>query len=70
MAVFGAPCVRCKHLDVSRLLARKGAVCAAFPDGIPQDIIQGMNRHEAPFPGDHGIQFEAEPEKDRAEDAA
>lgn len=33
-------------------------VCAAFPEGIPDAIAYGMNRHTTPFPGDNGIQFE------------
>jgi len=33
-------------------------VCAAFPDGIPNEIAYGKNKHAKPFPGDHGIQYE------------
>jgi len=36
-------------------------VCAAFPDGIPQEIAFGENPHAKPVPGDHGIQFKAGP---------
>ena len=32
--------------------------CAAFPDGIPDDIWEGRNDHAQPVDGDHGIQFE------------
>ncbi len=32
--------------------------CAAFPDGIPQEILDGVNDHHDAYPGDHGIQFE------------
>lgn len=34
-------------------------VCAAFPDGIPEAIAYGQNLHLSPYPGDHGIRFEA-----------
>lgn len=34
-------------------------VCKAFPKGIPSEIAYGDNLHLAPFPGDHGIQFES-----------
>ena len=43
-------------------------VCEAFPDGIPAEIAYGDNPHLKPYPGDNGIQFEAEP-KDVAEQA-
>lgn len=33
-------------------------VCAAFPDGIPDDIAYGDNKHLTKVKGDHGIQFE------------
>lgn len=34
--------------------------CKAFTEGIPDVIAYGDNPHTTPFPGDHGIQFEAE----------
>jgi len=33
--------------------------CFAFPDGIPDDIRAGRNRHSSPIDGDNGLQFEA-----------
>ena len=33
-------------------------VCEAFPDGIPNGIAYGDNKHLKPVEGDHGIQFE------------
>jgi hypothetical protein len=37
--------------------------CDAFPDGdgIPSEIITNEADHREPFPGDHGIQFDALP---------
>jgi hypothetical protein len=46
-----AACVTCKH-------KRDGATCAAFPRGIPRQILSGDNPHTEPVDGDHGIQFE------------
>ena len=31
--------------------------CEAFPDGIPQEIIDGELDHHEPIEGDHGLQF-------------
>jgi hypothetical protein len=33
--------------------------CSAFPDGIPDEIMNGFNNHSAPYPGDRGFQFVA-----------
>lgn len=35
--------------------------CAAFPDGIPEDITRLRVRHNTAYPGDNGIRFEAAP---------
>lgn len=50
-------CVTCEHFD-STAGVREKKRCAAFPDGIPDEIWRGDNDHTAPYPGDHGIQFE------------
>ena len=32
--------------------------CKAFKKRIPESILDGSNKHQVPFPGDNGIQFE------------
>jgi 2'-5' RNA ligase len=31
--------------------------CAAYPDGIPEEIYQNLLDHRDPLPGDHGLQW-------------
>jgi hypothetical protein len=59
---FTPVCGQCRHLREGS----RGAIprCDAFPDGIPTVIWRGDNDHRAPFPGDHGIQFEPLPPED------
>lgn len=56
MYFFPITCSRCKHFDFKDLDEK---ICPAFPDGIPADIWCGRNDHTSPVEGDHGIQYEA-----------
>lgn len=53
---------QCRHFigvsqpDGTELTER--VVCAAFLNGIPNEIAYGDNLHLQPFPGDHGIQYD------------
>lgn len=44
-------CFDCRHY-------RDDYRCAAFPAGIPDDILTNAADHRRPHPGDHGIRFE------------
>lgn len=49
--VIVTACARCvrRHDD--------GVTCDAFPEAIPEQILDGELDHKKPFPGDHGLQF-------------
>ena len=48
---FNLQCERCRHFELPNF-------CAAFPDGIPEELRIGPTEHTQPYPGDHGIRFE------------
>lgn len=48
-------CLFCRHLR------EDGTRCAAFPEGIPDEILFCGHDHRLPFEGDRGIRFELKP---------
>ncbi|MCW3101083.1 MAG: hypothetical protein JWL77_6701 [Chthonomonadaceae bacterium] len=56
-------CAVCKHLEdqIRFINGVPVSCCAAFPDGIPKEIMDGWHDHRLPYPGDHGIQLELIP---------
>ena len=61
--VISPLCVGCRHFkgfDVSQ----DSYTCAAFPRGIPIEILTWKVEHRKPYPGDHGILFERKRETD------
>ncbi len=56
MIGLGPRCIYCKHFN-----KRGRGSCPAFPNGIPGRILLGTIDHVNPYEGDHGIQFELDP---------
>jgi len=48
------PCLICKHYH----LESEGVSCDAFPESIPDEIVEGQVTHDRPYDGDHGLVFE------------
>jgi hypothetical protein len=59
---LGMPiCLYCTHFN--RDSSGYGLRCEAFPDGIPDIIIESQADHRRPINGDRGIQFEPDCER-------
>ena len=57
MTSYPAPiCYTCSHL-------REEMTCEAFPEGIPDDILESRADHRQPYPGDNGIHYEQDPDR-------
>jgi hypothetical protein len=50
-------CYSCVHLTA----VEYEMTCAAYPDGIPTEILESVVDHRLPYAGDGGIQFTQNP---------
>lgn len=52
-------CLQCAHFEEASPIDDKDfPTCAAFPQGIPDDIIRRGFDHRQEYPGDGGVRFE------------
>tara|TARA_Y100001963_G_C6718014_1_gene417721 strand:+ start:515 stop:709 length:195 start_codon:yes stop_codon:yes gene_type:complete len=49
--MFSRQCLECINYTVN-------GKCEAFPNGIPEEIINGWHDHKKPYKGDNGIRYE------------
>ena len=52
MLEISVRCMECSHWEGN-------IICKAFPDGIPEEILNGKHDHAEPHKEDGGIQFES-----------
>jgi len=64
--VIKAPpqCYFCRHVRQDGI--PREWRCAAYPDGIPEEILRWKVDHRDAYPGDRGIRFEADADGERA----
>ena len=55
MEIQASDCYECKNFNITDPV---NFACKAFPKGIPNEIIDGDVKHNKPYEGDNGIQFE------------
>lgn len=51
-------CIYCENYNIDETNQN---TCKAFPVSIPNEIIQGKNKHQLPYEGDNGIHFKLSP---------
>ena len=61
MTQVRSQCLNCRHLFPRTLESGAVRACTAFPDSIPSAIFANEHDHANPYPGDHGVTFEALP---------
>lgn len=55
LTIYNDLCLHCKHrLEINAMRF----TCQSFPEGIPDEIIDGRFDHRTPHPSDDGKQFE------------
>ena len=52
-------CSACRHFHRED---RAHETCAAFPEGIPADILANRLDHRRPIDGDHGVTWQRAPD--------
>ena len=58
MTLYTEPflCLWCDRFE-STVIDADPPKCVAFPDGIPEPILNSTADHRSPYPGDEGIRF-------------
>jgi hypothetical protein len=55
MTILPPQCIACIHYNSDDVVKFS---CKAFPNRIPDEILEGEHDHSKPFKGDGGIRFE------------